>query len=278
MIEFIENILSSIPNTVWAAIIASCLTIGGVLLTNRGNDKRLLAQLSHDAEQRKNESLMALRKNVYLPAIEAVSNNYLMLSKMSNLDLTENEISNIFSISAASTSKINLIGTTETVKSVSTLSSILASTYLKLTAKRIKLIEKRDDIEILNNLINDSSKEKDRLLELMKEFNLQGSNDKRRWDVINDRYEYETKQTDKYISERDILSSENEIAIKAYAMECYKSLKAIGKPITEAIAAIRKEMDIPFDNEEYQKIMDESFTSGEVSLDEFFEEIKQQNG
>jgi len=274
MIELIEDFLCSIPNTVWAAIIASCLTLGGVLLTNRGNSNRLLSQLAHDADERNNERFMRLRKEVYLPAVESISNNYLMLSKMSNLDLTENEILDTFSKSSASISKINLIGTLETIKAMSALSFSLTSTYLKLTAKRIPLIEKKSDIKMLDQLIDDSDKEKDRLLELLRELNLQGSTDKKMFDTINRRYEHELKQTDIDTSERDELSDAFDSELKEYAMECYKSLKTIGKPISEAIAAIRMEMNIPFDIVEYQKIIDKSFNLGESCLDEFFEEIK----
>ncbi|HEB62833.1 MAG TPA: hypothetical protein ENI82_06745 [Bacteroidetes bacterium] len=278
MIETLFEIICKIPDAVWAAIIASLLTLGGVLLTNRENNKRLIAQLEHDADIRKTQRLMELRTNVYLPAVEAVSNTYLTLAKMADLDLSEKDISEVFSKSSASISKINIVGTIETVKALSALSSILSETYLQLVAKRTPLIERKNDIENTYKLYNDSSKEKDRLLELIKEFNLQGSTDKRRWEAINNRYDFENQQTDEYNKELDELEDKNSKELKEYAMKCYVSLKEVGQPITVAISAIRKEMEIPFDSDEYQEIIDNAFNSGQESLDRFFKEISQENG
>jgi len=278
MIETLLEIICKIPDAVWAAIIASLLTLGGVLLTNRENNKRFIAQLAHEADIRKTERLMELRTDVYLPAIESVSNTYLTLAKMSDLDLSDKAISEVFSKSSASISKINIVGTIGTVKALTALSLTLSETYLQLVAKRKPLIERKNDIENIYKLYNDSSKEKDRLLELVKEFNLQGSTDKKRWEAINNRYDFESQQTDKYNKELEELEDTNDKELKEYAMKCYLSLKEVGQPITVAISAIRKEMEIPFDSDEYQVIMDNAFNSGQESLDRFFKEVSQENG
>ena len=60
MIEVITNILYKVPDAVWAAIIASLLTLGGVIATNAENNKRLKSQLEHDAAERENLRLMDL--------------------------------------------------------------------------------------------------------------------------------------------------------------------------------------------------------------------------
>jgi len=60
LIEVITNILYKVPDAVWAAIIASLLTLGGVIATNAGNNKRLKSQLEHDAAERENLRLMDL--------------------------------------------------------------------------------------------------------------------------------------------------------------------------------------------------------------------------
>jgi len=60
LIEVITNILYKVPDAVWAAIIASLLTLGGVIATNAENNKRLKSQLEHDAAERENLRLMDL--------------------------------------------------------------------------------------------------------------------------------------------------------------------------------------------------------------------------
>ena len=65
--------LTSIPHVVWAAIIASGLTIFGVTLANRANKKCLILQLNHDAQQKDKEREMQLRRDVYIEAAEAIA-------------------------------------------------------------------------------------------------------------------------------------------------------------------------------------------------------------
>lgn len=40
--------IAKVPNVIWSAVIASCLTIFGVFLTNRGNERRQEAVLEYE--------------------------------------------------------------------------------------------------------------------------------------------------------------------------------------------------------------------------------------
>ena len=60
--EFLLSFLSSIPAVVWSGLIASFLTLGGVLISNRSNTNRLLLQLQHDATEKTKERTAALRR------------------------------------------------------------------------------------------------------------------------------------------------------------------------------------------------------------------------
>ena len=128
-------LIKSVPDVIWAAIIASLLTLGGVLATNRGNHNRLMKQLSHDANQRDRERKMELQQQVYLGGAEAITANYLIINKLPNLTITDSDLSKQFSDSSASISKVNVIGSDNAVKAVSELSIAIATKYLQFTAK-----------------------------------------------------------------------------------------------------------------------------------------------
>src|SRR3546814_14894570 len=49
----IPCLLTQIPNVVWAALLASGLTLLGVMLSNWSNTKRLIKQLPHRSEERR---------------------------------------------------------------------------------------------------------------------------------------------------------------------------------------------------------------------------------
>ncbi|MGS1072334.1 hypothetical protein [Burkholderia glumae] len=61
----------NIPNVVWSGIVASLITVLGVLVTNRGLSKRHREQLEFTAKENAKAREMSLRKEVYIPAIES---------------------------------------------------------------------------------------------------------------------------------------------------------------------------------------------------------------
>ena len=65
--------VQTIPDVIWSGLIASVLTLGGVLISNRSNSSRLKLQLRHDAEQKTTERTASLRRDVYLEAAEQLT-------------------------------------------------------------------------------------------------------------------------------------------------------------------------------------------------------------
>jgi len=55
-----------IPGTFWGVVVGSFFSIGGVMLTNRANQRRLVAQFAHERQLRISEREHTLRKEVYL--------------------------------------------------------------------------------------------------------------------------------------------------------------------------------------------------------------------
>jgi hypothetical protein len=64
--EILVSWLSNVPNVIWSAIIASLLTLSGVLWTNRGNEKRQAALLEHERQKFLSEQRLSLKKEVFL--------------------------------------------------------------------------------------------------------------------------------------------------------------------------------------------------------------------
>lgn len=62
--------LKSVPDVIWSGLLASFLTLGGVLLSNRGYTQRLRLQLDHDAAEKTKERTAILRRETYLRAAE----------------------------------------------------------------------------------------------------------------------------------------------------------------------------------------------------------------
>ena len=106
--------LRCVPDTIWAALIASLVTFGGVMLANRNSRKIVGMNLEHDREQRDKERLMKLRQDVYLPGSEAINAAYGSIGTLVNPNVPDSEFAEKFSKANAYLSKISLIGSTQT--------------------------------------------------------------------------------------------------------------------------------------------------------------------
>ena len=270
--------IALIPDVVWAAIIASLLTVLGVFLTNRGSSHRLLKELLHDSEQRDRERNMDLRREIYLKAAEALTVNHMVLMKLSDLSTSYSELSNQFSKTTASISKVNIIGSNKTVEAVTTLSSIIGKKFLELSAQRYPLMLRLEKIKVQNGLHDQSAKERGRMVEIMKEHNMQGSTDKNLWETINQNFEFEKNRCEEYLDKISKLQEQNGQEQMQLTLACLQALKETGEYFTPALCAVREEMDIPFDIEAYKEIIEKSWQESEQSINDFIEYAFPQNG
>lgn len=271
----ILNILLKIPNVVWAAVIASLLTLGGVFLTNRGTYKRLIKQLEHESAQKDRDRNMGLRRQVYLDAAEAITENHLILMKIPNLGISDLELSEKFSKSAATISKVYAIGSSKTVKSVSELTSIIGSKYLLFIAERIPLVQRKHEIDIQNELIMKASAERDQMIEIMKNVNLQGIQDDRLMGVAERNFKFQQEQVTKLLDKRNQLIEINGEEQIQLAMKCFQASREVSEYFTPAISSVREEMDIPFDEDAYRTAMERSWEASDQSLKDFYSKISQ---
>src|SRR6185503_10057808 len=96
VIRQVLDIFERIPDTVWAAVTASLITLGGVWLTNRNSRAQQILFLTHDANVRDKERMMSLRRDIYLPVAEAIANSISLLTKQLSLTDDTREVSQEF--------------------------------------------------------------------------------------------------------------------------------------------------------------------------------------
>lgn len=170
---FSKIVSSEILNSdvVWAAIIASALTTGGVFLTNRHSRKQQqealkqdslqhIASLAHDAEQRDKERKMSLRREVYLPAADAIYKSQSLLMQLLNLDMSEQEVAPLLSTELTFINKALVVGSDKTIQAVHSVQHELSVTFMDLVFKRLRLINRKHLIASLAKSEDDQQLEK----------------------------------------------------------------------------------------------------------------------
>lgn len=156
MRDFLSVMLYS--EVVWAAIMASLLTIGGVTLTNRHTRKLQREALDQDAKQREKDRKMSLRRDVYLPAADSIlrAQNLLMrlLDPATPLQEVVSQLPNeLFIIS-----RTLVVGSDKTIQSVLMILDAIGDTFETLVFKRAALTNFDEHIDSIEFGINECEK------------------------------------------------------------------------------------------------------------------------
>lgn len=288
MIESAVQFFNSLPATSQSAVIASVVTLSGAILaatialigvfvTHRGNEKRFSKQLEHDRQQKRVDREMDLRKAVYLGAAEAIDAGLVVLSNYANLEKTPEELFREFSGKRSALSKIHLIAKEQTVTAVLAFSTEFADEVKRLSLLRNPLTQIQARIRMLGDHIQIFGKERDRMVDLMKQLNFEGNQDQRRWAFVRHTFEFEKKRVDDAIAEQLALDAKfrNDWAI--FASECFSAANRVSGLVAPAVKAVRDELELPFDYELYKATIDESLKRQQESMRVFLDKLQRQS-
>ncbi|MCZ0925367.1 hypothetical protein [Vibrio diabolicus] len=160
MLTEILNVVESVPNVVWSGIVASCLTLFGVFLTNKGNAQRQRDLLEHEKIKYKSEQQLNLKKEVYLNLADSFSGALGVIPKLINLDLSTQEIEKILKNHSGSVAKSYLVARESTVSEIFDFSAETAEALLPLFKQRAILLDHKKAIEIYQSTIDAANEEK----------------------------------------------------------------------------------------------------------------------
>lgn len=263
--------LEVIPAAFWGIVVGSFFTLGGVFLTNRANDRRLKAQLDHDRILKNRERELSLRKDIYLAATEAVAAGLSATARFADLSIPHDKLIERYIEKSSAIAKVHVIAREDTIKALANLISELGATYLRLIVKRYPLIAQRQRLELILGQVNSFGKERDRMLELIKQFNIDGTNDKRRWEVIQNAFDFEQNRIAKALEEHKAISEDLRVKQLQYLRECFSENTKLNHLMVPALVAIRGELELPVDETTYRQVMEENLRKQEESLVDFLQ-------
>jgi len=275
MLAELASLVESIPATFWGVIIGAFFSLGGVVITNRSNDRRLRAQLAHDREVRNRERELSLRKDIYLDAAEAISAGLNAIARFADMDVPYNQLTAGYMEKAASVAKVHVIAREDTAKTVTAFLGELTSAYLRLLPKRFVLGQQKAQLELLKQQIDTFGKERDRMVELMRQFNLEGSNDQRRWTVIQNNFDFESKRVADTATKHDAVAGDFYKQQLQYMKECVDENARLSRLLVPVLSAVRAELELPLDERAYMDIIDDNIQKQEARIDDFLRAAQQ---
>jgi hypothetical protein len=244
--------MQGIPAIVWAALLGSGLTLVGVLLSNWSHSSELRKQLDHNSEEKQKDRISSLRKDVYLNAVEEMAKANSHLGRLPQIDPTNQSIDAGLSGFFAASAKLQLVCQTTTLGIVGELTTRYGEILLALLGKASSVHNLNIDIRILSDLYERSRAEVDRTLAEMKQLNESGHPDAARFAALQASCEGAQQQTKQFSDERSDLFDQHKIAMRDYMIAMLKEVRSIGSLQLKAVAAIRGELGLATDLQEFE--------------------------
>ena len=244
------------------------------MIANRANDRRLQEQLKHDREMQNRDRELSLRKDVYLSAAEAVSAGITTVSRFANLEIPDNRLTDAYIDKSPAIAKVHVIANKRTAEALTDLLGELGAAYLRLWAKRFPLVVLKNQISLLQQQIDSFSLGRDRMLELMKQFNLDGATDKRRWEVIEESFNFEQRRIAETSKQQAILSADLSVKVLQLVKECSDETNKLSRLTVPVIASARAELEMPIDEQAYAEVIEQSIKKTQANMEAFMENIR----
>ena len=193
----------SIPTVVWSGIVAAAISLAGVVLSNWSTARRLRMQLQHDATEKLNDRLGALRKEVYLQLYSDITALQGHLGSLSAKDPTTPEFSAPIQAVVTQLAKVQLVGSAEVMEQASELSAAFTESLFHLMVAAKPMHEVRTEIALADQFYNQNMQEAQRINAEMVAENESGRPDPSRMAALQRSFENFRAQYNTHRQERD---------------------------------------------------------------------------
>lgn len=271
--EIIE-LIKLVPDVIWSGIVASAITLFGVMVSNKSNTSRLLLQLNHDATEKSKERISKLRHEVYLKAIEDIHVTNIQLGALANRDLTKSDMTLEFQVITASMAKLKLVAEPETTRLAGELGVAFGALFLKLLPQVLIVQNAKTDIEVNDSSYSSAFAEASRVLRDMQKFTEEGRQDWVVHKTLQDSYEFYSSQAQKYVDARALAYDVHGDKLREFNAMLQPEMKELSKVQLKVLVAIRKDLGIACDVADLQRQLERHWAVMEAGYGDVMKDLK----
>lgn len=268
-------LLHHVPDTVWAALIAAGVAFVTTTLSNRHSRKELRMQLDHNASERDRDRAMALRRDVYLPAIEAVTRTQAALGQVVDLNADVSALSKQMVADFSTIAKVHLIAGEATVRGLLAFQKALMPAYFELLTRRASLDLRRGAIATEQSLFDRALAEHQKLTQMMQQINLANSPDApAAMERVKAQADIQMKEMKAHAGKEAALHAE-QMADHLSVMQRLTELSSgVAELMPETLLSARAELDLPIDPDLYKRLFVEQQEAVQNTISEFVEGLR----
>jgi hypothetical protein len=270
LIEFVR----SIPDVVWSAVIASVLTLSGVLISNWSSTNRLRMQLEHDAAEKTKERTAILRREVYLRAAEELTRANSHLASLPQSDLAKTNAADGLQNFFAEAAKLQLVAEPKTALLINQLVATYGELSLRLMARLMPLQEARTEISINDDLYNKAQAEVTRVLAEMAKFNEAAQVDDAVFGALKRAFDAYQAQAKTYADARGAAWDEFSRLNVEFCKQLLVDMRQIGEEQIPVLIEIRRDLGLTAEIGAFREQMDAQWKRMATQIDEMLSALQ----
>ena len=251
------SLLSAVPATVWSGIIGAILALSGVLLSNRGNTSRLRIQLKHDAAEKARERTAALRREVYLRAIEELVKANSHLAGLPNLEPTKVNIGDGLQGFFAAAARLQLVAEPKTALLVNRLVGQYGELLFELLAQLQPAHAAQSDIQIAGHHYTLAQAEVTRILSEMAKLNESGKPDPDVFRALQSSFAFQQSKCENFAVDRGAAWSRFNAANVAFQRMLLAKLRDLTSQQVPVMIELRRDLGLEGELDELEEEMEE---------------------
>ncbi|SFL05670.1 hypothetical protein [Lysobacter sp. cf310] len=275
--ETLLDWIAAVPDVIWSGVIASVITLGGVMLSNWSNTRRLVRQLGHDANEKQKDRNAVLRREVYLTAVEEFVRASHKMGTLSQIDPTKSNFSEGFQDFFVVAAKLQLVSNASTARLVGELVTTYGEVLLEMIGIVQPIHDVQADIAIADEAYARYVEESRRVLTAITQFRESARTESAVYEALQRSFEFSQEQANKHSQARLTLRDQQ----TAMHFELTKSLMPILKRIAEVQApvmvAIRQELDLDGDVGDFRRQAADNILRMDSAMNAAVQKMEQAN-
>jgi hypothetical protein len=248
--------LKSIPDVIWSGVIASLLTLGGVLLSNRDNTRRLLIQLQHDADQKAKDRINVMRRDTYLDTVEQLTKVNSYLAGLPQRDVSKENVADGLQAFFTSVAKLQLVAEPQTALLVLKFQADYGELIFDLMRHLIPTIEAKTDIQINDDHYQKTQREISRILSEMSRQNESGKPNSDVFGVLQKSFDFQQSLSSKYAEDRSQARQRFNASSITFQRFLLKRMRELYPKQVPVLMAIRRDLGLTDELADFQKEME----------------------
>jgi hypothetical protein len=267
------DLVSSIPSAVWTALLAALAALAGVFLANRSNTTRMRIQLSHDSQEKAQQRLADLRRDVYLTAAEELVKANAFLGSIAQTDLAQPDLTAPIQGFIVAAAKMQLVSHSATTPLVADLVATFSEALFRSLILARPMQDARTGAKIADELYRGEQKELSRIVSAMREQNESDRSDSQAFARLDRSFATARAQSDKYAEERGACQKQLVKSQLEFMKTFSPMIKEIGRKSVLVTVALRRELDLDGDLALFETQQRMQWARMDAALDAFAKSI-----